>query len=60
MLCLKVKDKLVVTADNGQVIEFTNREKSPIKIGIDCPGTVRVVRSEVKPRPGDEPLCEGK
>jgi sRNA-binding carbon storage regulator CsrA len=54
MLCLRVNDRLIVTASNGERIEFVNREDRAVKVGIDAPREVRVMRSEAKPLPEQE------
>jgi sRNA-binding carbon storage regulator CsrA len=55
MLCLRVNDRLIVTASNGERIEFVNREDRAVKVGIDAPREVRVMRSEAKPLSEQEP-----
>jgi sRNA-binding carbon storage regulator CsrA len=54
MLCLRVNDRLIVTASNGERIEFVNSEDRAVKVGIEAPREVRVIRSEAKPLPDVE------
>jgi sRNA-binding carbon storage regulator CsrA len=48
MLCLKLNERLIVTASNGERIEFVNRESKPVKVGVKAPLKVKVVRGEVE------------